>query len=81
MEEAEIKKITPYSLLSTVIALQGDFAKLEIAETKELINWPKTYLPSDLIVGQKLYLRLGTQENLDEEYQIIARKLLEEMIN
>lgn len=81
MEEAEIKKTTPYSLLSTVIALTGDFAKLEIAETKELISWPKAYLPANLVVGQKLYLRLGTRENLDEEYQIIARRLLEEMIN
>lgn len=83
MEESEIKKISPYSILTRVVGFEGMFVKLR-AEGLELDKeclWPVKLLPDGVKEGDTFYIRLGNKETLAEEHQEIARKLLEEMIN
>ena len=83
MKKTDIKKITPYSILTHVVGFEGMFVKLR-AEGLDLDKeclWPVKLLPDGVKEGDTFYIRLGNKEILEEEHQDIARKILEDVLN
>lgn len=81
MKEKDIKKVSPYSALVKVIGFESQAVKLMLDELQVVISWPSSLLPSSVQEGDIFYLRLGNKEVLAKEYEEIARKVIEEMIN
>ena len=83
MEENDIKKLSPYSIIAKVVAFEGMFVKLKATnvDLEKDCLWPIKLLPENVKEGDTFYIRLGQKETLEAEYQEIARKVLDEMLN
>lgn len=61
--------------------VEGTNAILVDIHDQKKILWPIDKLPAETNPGQKIRFKILSDQDVEIEHQIIARKLLEEMIN
>lgn len=66
---------------ATLAGFEGVYALLNLAESNELIRWPKSKIPLEAKIGDNLLLEAVSLSRLKEEELSRMRKLLEELIN
>ncbi len=66
---------------ATLAGFEGLYALLNLAESNELIRWPKSKIPVEAKIGDNLLLEAVSLSRLKEEELTRMRKLLEELIN
>lgn len=65
-----------------ILKFEGPNAILSLNDNDNIqLNWPLNKLPTSLKTGDNISFRILTSQDLEEEHNSIARKLLEEMIN
>jgi len=65
-----------------IINFDGPRAILRLRDDQETtLFWPLNKLPSTVKQGDEIIFKILTNNDITSEHQIIARKLLEEMIN
>jgi hypothetical protein len=61
--------------------IEGLTAVLEHESNGQICRIPVRYIPGESKVGDNLYIKISQTPVPDEEYEAIARKLLEKLIN
>ncbi len=72
---------TASEVRATLAGFEGVYALLNLAESNELIRWPKSKIPLEAKIGDNLLLEAVSLSRLKEEELSRMRKLLEELIN
>jgi len=66
---------------TTLQTFEGTTAVLSIEGTNTKVSVPVSNLPSDIQEGETLTLKILNSKAAQDEYQNVARRMLEEMIN
>lgn len=73
--------LSQYLVNASVKNIDGAYADLELDGTGEHVRWPIAHLPAHISNGSLISIQLGTPEQIKQERDAIARKVLELLIN
>lgn len=69
-----------FSIRGVIDRFENESAVL-ILKDHQIIHWPKEKLPEDIKEGDIVWLRISHDKDLTKEREILARKILEEILN